>query len=68
MDKMNAKKKREIIVKALKSCNTRLTEMEGSTNPQVREMWTRNKGYAYALEDVLLLLDGNAVNINCLIG
>ena len=68
MDKMNAKKKREIIVKALKSCNTRLTEMAESTNPQVREMWTRNKGYADALEDVLLLLDGNAVNINCLIG
>ena len=64
---MTAKKKREIIVKALKSCNTRLTEMSESTNPQVREMWTRNKGYANALEDVLLLLEGNAANINCLI-
>ena len=64
---MNAKQKREIIVQALKSCNARIVATQSDGNPQVKEMYVKNKGYQTALEDVLLLLDGNAVHINCLI-
>ena len=65
---MNAKQKREIIVQALKSCNARIVATQSDSNPQVKEMYIKNKGYQSALEDVLLLLDGNAVHIKCLIG
>lgn len=65
---MNAKDKRAIIVQALKACNARLAQFSNDSNPQVKEMYVKNKGYQSALEDVLLLLDGNAVHIKCLIG
>lgn len=64
---MNNKQKREIVVKALKACNARITATVGDSNPQVREMYIKNKGYQAALEDILMLLDGNAVHIKCLI-
>ena len=64
---MNNKQKREIVVQALRACNARITATVGSGNPQVSEMYIKNKGYQAALEDVLLLLDGNAVHIKCLI-
>ena len=64
---MNNKQKREIVVKALHACNSRIVAMQSDSNPQVKEMYIKNKGYQAALEDVLLLLDGNAVHINCLI-
>ena len=64
---MNVKQKRAIIVQALRACNARINVMAGDSNPQVREMNVKNKGYQSALEDVLLLLDGNAVHIKCLI-
>lgn len=63
---MNAKHKREIVVQALKSCNVRIAAVAGDPNPQAKEMYIKNKGYQAALEDVLLLLDGNAVHIKCL--
>ena len=65
---MNAKEKRAIVVQALHACNARLISFANDSNPQVREMYIKNKGYQSALEDVLLLLDGNAVHIKCLIG
>lgn len=64
--KMNNKQKREIVVKALHACNARIVAMQADSNPQVKEMYIKNKGYQAALEDVLLLLDGNPVHINCL--
>lgn len=64
---MNAKQKREIIVRALKSCNSRIAAMSADNNPQVVAIVTKNKGYQAALEDVLLLLDGNDQHIKCLI-
>ncbi len=64
---MNAKQKRAIIVQALSSCNARINAFAGDNNPQVKEMYVKNKGYQAALEDVLLLLDGNAMHIKCLI-
>lgn len=65
--KMSTKEKREIIVRALKSCNSRISATQNDSNPIVQRMYERNKGYQAALEDVLLLLDGNAVHIKCLI-
>lgn len=65
--KITAKEKRAIIIKALDSCNARLASTAESDNPQVKEMYIKNKGYQSAIEDVLLLLDGNAVPISCLI-
>ena len=64
---MNAKEKRQILVNALKSCNKRIAQFSGDNNPQVKEMYFRNKGYQSALEDAILLLDGNASSIKCLI-
>ena len=64
---MNAKQNREIVVQALKACNARIVSTQDDKNPQVKEMYIKNKGYQAALEDVLLLLDGNAVHIKCLI-
>ena len=63
--KMNIKQKREIIVQALKSCNLRIEQFSNDSNPQVKEMYIKNKGYQAALEDVLLLIDGNASHIKC---
>lgn len=65
---MTNKEKRAIIVKALHACNARIVATQSDSNPQVKEMYIKNKGYQAALEDVLLLLDGNAVHIKCLIG
>ena len=67
LGKMNNKQKREIVVKALHACNARIVAMQADSNPQVKEMYIKNKGYQAALEDVLLLLDGNPSHINCLI-
>lgn len=64
---MNIKQKRALIVLALKSCNARLSSFATDGNPQVREMYVKNKGYQSALEDVLLLIDGNSMHIKCLI-
>jgi hypothetical protein len=65
--KLTAKEKRAIIVKALDSCSIRTGYTKTISNPQIKEMYIKNKGYQEALEDVLLLLDGNAVSISCLI-
>jgi len=65
--KMTLKQKRAIIVQALKSCNNRIESTANNSNPQIVAMWTKNKGYQSALEDVLLLIDGNDQNIKCLI-
>ena len=64
---MTLKQKRAIIVQALNSCNARIHTTENDSNPQVVAMWTKNKGYQAALEDVLLLIDGNDQHIKCLI-
>lgn len=64
---MTLKQKRKIIVDALKSCNNRITLFASNDNPQVKEMYIKNKGYQAALDDVLLLLDGNASHIKTLI-
>ena len=63
---MNIKQKRALIVLALKSCNARLSSFATDENPQVREMYIKNKGYQAALEDVLLLIDGNSTYIKLL--
>lgn len=68
MTTITLKQKREIIVQALKSCNARIAATANDSNPQVKEMYIKNKGYQAALEDVILLLDGNASHIRCLIG
>ena len=65
---MTHKEKRALVVKALHACNARIVATQSDSNPQVKEMYIKNKGYQSALEDVLLLLDGNAVHIKCLIG
>lgn len=64
---MTNKEKRAVIVQALHACNVRIIATQSDCNPQVKEMYIKNKGYQAALEDVLLLLDGNAVHIKCLI-
>ena len=65
---MNLKQKRQIVVDALKACNVRIAAFQNNPNPCVQNMYVKNKGYQAALEDVLLLLDGNAVCIKALTG
>ena len=64
---MTLKQKRAIIVQALNACNARISRTANDSNPQIIAMRTKNKGYQAALEDVLLLIDGNAQQIKCLI-
>jgi len=65
MAKLTQSDKRSIIVQALNSCNKRIAQFAHDNNLQVREMYIKNKGYQAALEDVLLLIDGNASHIKC---
>ena len=63
---MTNKEKREIAVQALKACNARILAFANQSNPQIKDMYIKNKGYQAALEDMILLLDGNSVQIKAL--
>ena len=63
---MSRKQEIGCVMEALKATDVRIASMQHSDNPQVVAMVTKNKGYKAALEDVLHLLNGHPVPINCL--